>query len=188
LLREHGGGELALLRIDSADQARQFAEAVAALAPYTGWRGRSSSWARGVAGNTSNCHALAARGLLRSYLLLCRGQCIACIEGNQIGRTYNMDSPMYPRGYARFPPGAVLLHLAVEDLINHRPAEFINFGYGNPCYGHSATNVRLRYGSFILFRRCLKFQVLSSLHASFQSAVALLRGGATRFSVIRAKA
>jgi hypothetical protein len=176
LLREHGSGDLMLLRIDRVDQVQRFAEEAAALAPRAGRSGRYCAWAREVSGTAWNSATLAARGLLRSYLLFCRGECIACIAGTQVGRTYNLDSTLYHRGYARFSPGTVMLQVVVEDLINYRPAALINFGYGSPCYSHSATNVRFRYGSFTLFRRRLRYRGLCSLHSTFQSAVALLRG------------
>jgi hypothetical protein len=164
-----------LLRIDRADQVRQFAEEAAALAALAGRKRRYCTWADDVSGTAESSAALAVRGLLRCYLLLCHGVCVACIGGIQVGRTYYLDSSMYHPRYARFSPGTVMLQLVVEDLIRYRPATLINFGYGNPCYSHSATNVRLRYGSFTLFRRRLKHRGVCSLHSIFESAVALLR-------------
>jgi hypothetical protein len=176
MLREHGNGNLVLLRVDRMDQVQRFAEGAAALAALDGRKRWYWDWARDLSGTAKSSAALAARGLLRSYLLFCGGECVACIGGTQIGRTYNLDSTMYHPGYARFSPGTVMLQLVVEDLITHQPASLINFGYGNPYYSHSATNLHLPYGSFTLFRRRLKYRGLCSLHLTFQSAVALLQG------------
>jgi hypothetical protein len=176
LLQEHGNGNLVLLRIDRVDQAQQFAEGAAALASLNGQKWWYRIWSRNVSGTANSSAALATRGLLRSYLLLCRGQCVACIDGTQIGLTYNLDSIMHHPGYARFSPGTALLQLVVEDLITHRPAALINFGYGSPRYRYSATNVCFEYGSFTLFRRKLKYRGLCSVHLAFQSAIALLQG------------
>jgi CelD/BcsL family acetyltransferase involved in cellulose biosynthesis len=175
-LREFGNGNLVFLRIDRGDQAHQYAAEAAALARCAGRNGRYCAWAWDAPETARISAALAERGLLRSYLLYCRGECIACIEGTQIGRTYNLDSSLYHQRYARFSPGTALLQLVVEDLITYRPAAVINFGYGSPCYSHSTTNIRVPYGSFTLFRRRLKNRALRSLHSTFQSAVGLARG------------
>src|SRR5262249_33683887 len=45
MLRDHGGGDLELVRIDRADQVRRFAEAAAALAANAGRVGRHCAWA-----------------------------------------------------------------------------------------------------------------------------------------------
>jgi hypothetical protein len=81
--------------------------------------------------NPRNCQSiraledLAARGLLRSYILSWGEFTLGCIFGLQYHSVFHMQATTYNKQFARFSPGTVLLYMVVEDLITWRPARMM---------------------------------------------------------------
>jgi hypothetical protein len=177
LLREHGMGALELDRIDTPVAVPGFLGALATLAQSAGRR-----WADYCPGGDHNAAgrwlAGAARlGLLCSYLLRCRGVPVAALFGYQHGDTCLVECTLYSPAHARFSPGTVLLHLAIEDLIG-RGVRCIDFGVGNPTYGNSSTLTVREEASVILWRKTLANRLRRTAHAGFRVSTRCLRWAA----------
>jgi hypothetical protein len=117
---------------------------------------------------------LADRGLLRSYVLKYEDQYLACVLGSQYHGVYFESDTHYRKDLAKFSPGTSLMYLAVEDLINHRPATMINMGFGGPAYTSSATVIQ-KAASVILFRKNLVNRIYRASHANWRSAISFLK-------------
>jgi hypothetical protein len=181
VLRDHGAGSLQLQGVDSPGQVNTLLDVATAL-----WPGYVPDFFCPVAdrhGAYRRYTALAARGLLRSYLLRCGRDYVACALGVQHRDVWVVEATMYDKAFARFSPGAVLQLLAVQDLISRRPVRLINFGFGDPASGYAPTNVSIGAASFLLFRKTLANRMRQATHAAFESALASAKGVATRLGL-----
>jgi CelD/BcsL family acetyltransferase involved in cellulose biosynthesis len=175
ILREHGGGRLELRRIQGPEDVDDYVEARAALAraePRSSWSRREPIVSEQ---DVRNLRSVAQAGLLRSYVLRCGGEPIGCIRGNHYQGNYLVARIQYRQDLARFSPGVVMLHLAIEDLIAHGPTRLVNFGFGEPNPTHHRSNVVLGYGSALLLRRTLANRLRWSMHRSFRETVQLAK-------------
>ena len=173
ILREHGGGRIELRRIDSPERAQDLVDIKAQM----------TSSPRSLLGivprqpvDTWSRHKvvdLAVRGFLRSYVLFCGEEPVSLIEGVQHEKTYFALHTLYRPDYAPFSPGACLLYLLVEDLLTHRPAEVIEFGFGEPSQRHHVSNLTLDVGTVLLLHRTLANRIRGGAHAAFFAAVSL---------------
>jgi CelD/BcsL family acetyltransferase involved in cellulose biosynthesis len=111
---------------------------------------------------------LAGRGLLRGYLLRHGRILVASMLGYRYDPTYLLESIRYHAAYARFSPGAVLLHLVVKDLITTRAATRINFSDGNPAYSYRDTQALALYTPVLLLRRTVRNYGLQALDRGWQ--------------------
>jgi CelD/BcsL family acetyltransferase involved in cellulose biosynthesis len=182
LLREHGGGRLELVRVDSPAAVPDFVENLAALAKSVGRR-----WPDGGETRETFCRSLAGaahRGLLCSYLLWCGGEPVAGVFGYQHGDICWVESTHHSLSHARFSPGTVLLHLMIEELIQ-RGVSLIDFGIGNPAYGTSSELVVREEVAVILWRKTLANRVRRAVHGGFRFATRHLRRVAIRMGVWR---
>ena len=179
ILRELGGGRLELRRIDSPDDAQRLLDAEALMAPnprrFSGLGGKQadSFWTR------RKIVDMAERGFLRSYVLTCGDEPISLIKGLQYGTTYSALQTLYRKDYASLSPGAACQHLVVEDLLKYRPAQLIDFGFGEPNERHHTSNVTLQMACVLLLRKTLGNRIRAGAHAAFFSAVRaakLIRG------------
>jgi len=171
ILRERGGGRLELRRIDSPDDVQYLLDAETLMAPdprrFSGLVGKpaDSLWTR------RKIVDMAERGFLRSYVLTCGDEPISLIKGIQYGKTYSALQTLYRKDYAHLSPGAAALHLVVEDLLKHRPAQLIDFGIGEPNEKHHTSSVSLEMACVLLLRKTLRNRIRRGLHAAFFSTV-----------------
>ena len=102
---------------------------------------------------------LAARGLLRSYLLRCGDDYCAYVLGYQSCGVFHYADIAFDERFASFSPGAVLLYLLIANLIEHRPPTAstrcpeVNFGIGDSGYKEQFGNWHSRESSVLLLRR-----------------------------------
>jgi hypothetical protein len=185
LLRGRCPRGLEVLRIDSAGQVRAFLDAAWAIAEHAGGLGRAYRAEGHGAAWRGRCLDLAGRGLLRSYLLRCGGRDVACLVGCQYEGTYVVETTLYHRGFARSSPGTVLLHLALEDLLGHRPVRLIDFGPGDLHYRHAGRHVCREGGPVFLLRNTLGNRVRQAAHAGFQRAVRGLKRSLAALGLVR---
>ena len=174
ILRERGG-RLELRRIESPDDVQCFLDAEAQMVPsaqrFSGLGGKQadSFWSRRKSVD------LAERGFLRSYVLTCGDDPIGLIKGLQYGRTYSALQTFYRKDYASLSPGAATLYLVVEDLLKYRPANRIDFGFGEPNPKHHSSNVTLEMACVLLMKKTLGNRILHGVHTTFFSAVRLAK-------------
>jgi hypothetical protein len=175
ILRERGAGRLELRRIDSPDDAQSLLDAEARMVPdprrFSGLGGKQadSLWTR------RKIVDMAERGFLRSYVLTCGDEPISMIKGLQYGKTYSALQTLYRKDYAHLSPGAAVLYLAIEDLLKHRPAQLIDFGFGEPNEKHHISNDTLEVACVLLLRKTLLNRIRRGAHAAFFSAVSLAK-------------
>jgi len=171
ILRERGAGRLELHRIDSPDDAQCLLDAEAQMVPdpqrFSGLGGKQSDsfWTR------HKIVDMAERGFLRSYVLTCGNDPISLIKGLQYGQTYSALQTLYRKDYASLSPGAAILYLVVEDLLKHRPAQLIEFGFGEPSEKHHTANTTLEMACVLLLRKTLGNRIRRGVHTAFFSAV-----------------
>lgn len=110
---------------------------------------------------------LASRGVLRSYLLLFREEPCAFAIGYQYKDVYHYVEVGYAEKYADLSPGTVLLLMIQRDLVGHRPAHRLDFGWGDAPYKarfgtHSTDNA-----SVVVLPGTLRNRALTAVHAGF---------------------
>ena len=181
ILSERGGGRLELRRIDSPDDVQCLLDAEAQRAPdprrFSGLGGKQadSFWTR------RKIVDMAERGFLRSYVLTCGDEPISLIKGLQYGTTYSTLQTLYRKDYAPLSPGATCQHLVVEDLLKYRPAQLIDFGFGEPNANHHTANATLEMACVLLLRKTFSNRVRRGVHTAFFSAVKFTKGIRDRF-------
>lgn len=118
---------------------------------------------------------LAERGWLRAYLLEKDSDPVAFIIGTHFHGTYYLDELGFDRKFSHFSPGTVLFHLLVNDLLNNRPPEVLDFGLGDGEYkklfgnhitqsqmvalfppGWKSTVYSMKFKTYVLVRTCVK--------------------------------
>jgi CelD/BcsL family acetyltransferase involved in cellulose biosynthesis len=154
LLREHGNGQLELRRWDSPDDVPGLLKHLAALGG--GARHDAAAWGGGTPSWFTD---LAARNILRCYTLVCGEKPAAAMVGFQCGATYTIDTTLYDRRLARLSPGSTMTHLALEDLLTHRPVRLVDFGYGNPSHNQQPPRVPRSFAKVFLLRPTLPNRV-----------------------------
>ena len=175
LLREHGGGALRLDRYESPEEVEAFLEAGSAVA--------LRSWQHVAVGERiandpywrSKLADLARRGLFRGYVLVCGQTPCAFVLGYQYSGVYHYVQPGYDRSFAELAPGIVMLYLMIEDLIVHRPARLLSFGYGDSDYKQMFGNASSPDASVLLLRKTLGNRLRRASHATFRRAVQKLK-------------
>ncbi len=175
ILRERGAGRLELRRIDSPDDVQCLLDAEAQMVPdpqrFSGLGGKQEDhlWSR------RKVVDMAERGFLRSYVLICGDDSISLIKGLQYGTTYSALQTLYRKDYASLSPGAATQYLVVEDLLKHRPAQLIDFGFGEPNQKHHTSNVSLEMACVLLMKKTIGNRLRCGAHAAFFSAVSLAK-------------
>ncbi|MDR3636623.1 MAG: GNAT family N-acetyltransferase [Isosphaeraceae bacterium] len=170
-LREHGGGELRIERVDTASEVSKFLEASTAVASRA-WQGpRGNPKLYKFLAQPDSLVELARRGLLRSYTLSCAAVPCAIVLGTQYRDIYHYVEIGYDPRFAEFSPGTVLLHLLIEDLLHHRPARRINFGSGDLAWKREFGNVHAESASVLLLRRTPANAVRYVSYSAYRSIV-----------------
>jgi CelD/BcsL family acetyltransferase involved in cellulose biosynthesis len=168
LLRECGIGRLKLQRWEAA-------EAVEPLMHQLTWlTERAKPKGAGSHPEAAGWYAeMASRGLLRCYTLVCGQSPVAALVGFQYGETYTVDISLYDPALARLSPGTTMTHLAVADLLSHRPVRLIDFGYGNPSHEQQPPRVQQRYVTVLLLHRTLRNRIRWAGYRVLQGSVQL---------------
>jgi len=156
-----------LVRIDSPQQVRVLLS-LAARVSQQSWQHREL----GPRVSTDPAEIrrlthLASSGVLRSYLLFFREEPCAFAIGYQYKDVYHYVEVGYAEKYASLSPGTVLLLMIQRDLAGHRPARWLDFGWGEAPYKarfgtHSTDNA-----SVVVLPRTFSNRTLTSAHAGF---------------------
>lgn len=174
-LRQHGGGSLELQLIDSEDQVGDFLVAAQEVA--------QKSWQYRVLGQRIGATEvfrrelgdLAARGLLRAYLLKCGGKPCAFLAGYQYDGVYQYGETAFDESLGELSPGSALHYLVFEDLFRHDKPWAFNFGVGDAAHKRRFSNRESVDTSVYLLRRTPGNHVRSASHALFASGKHLTR-------------
>lgn len=171
-LRDASGGAIELERFDRPGDGARFFDAAAPVA--------TASWqARQGTEFTSDLRArlddLAARGLLRSYLLRVAGEPCAFVIGYQWQAEFHYIRIAYDPKFAKLSPGTALLYLLLEELCAEQRVALVSLGAGDFGYKAQFGNVHVDVGDLWLLRRTLRNRLLREAHGRFRDAVVAAR-------------
>jgi hypothetical protein len=129
-LRDHGGGQLDLIRIEHTRDVKTFLEDAATISKL--------SWQDEILGpemidspfEHDQYARLAEKGVLRSYVLRCGNTPCAFVRGFQHGNVFYYSRIGFDKRFTDFSPGTVCLYLVIGDLHAYRPSKYINFQEG----------------------------------------------------------
>lgn len=190
LLVERAGSVLQLRRVETPDQVADFLGllktlASASLPPQLGSRHCRVVPQEITTGFEARIRGLAARGFLRSYVLLAAGRPLAAQVGFQHGDTYVLQKTQHDAAFESCSPGTTLMHMVIEDLTKTRPARLMNLGYGPDCHRFDANYVSLSYITVHLIRKTLDHSLRYGLYdgcRSVRSKLRTLRGRVRRLA------
>jgi len=140
-------------------------------------------------------HKVAARGWLRSYLLLAGDEAVAFVLCYQGMDTLFYEFLGYDQAYAKYSPGTILLYKVLALLYREDTPRYVDFGEGEAAYKKEIANEvttaraalvvrcrlrhRLRFGCLALVRGLDKFvRAVATRTALGQRAVRRARQGA----------
>jgi hypothetical protein len=158
-LEQWSGGALALQRVQSGRDVAEFRKAYVEI-ETSRWRQRPDNVM-----SLAEMIDLAERGLLLGYILQARGQPCALAFGTRFADTLLVHSFAHDRAIERLSPGMVLQMLMMQDLIQHRLARRVDYGFGEPKY--RLTNFVDRRADVTLLQKNVWSRSTMSAHASF---------------------
>ncbi|RFP19336.1 MULTISPECIES: GNAT family N-acetyltransferase [unclassified Duganella] len=164
-LRDHGGGQLELHRIERPEQLASMLEALARLITP---EHRAQLWTE------EEMQGLAQHGMLLCYQIDCGGQPCALILGLRSSDTLHLFNIFHDSALDHLSVGTTILHMAIEDLCGHRFV-CIDLGYGTPGHSYQSSNVTVQRGHVLLMRQGLRNRLVCALHGSFVAATATAR-------------
>ena len=164
-LRDHGGGQLDLHRIERPEQLASMLEALARLITP---EHRAQLW------TADEMQGLAQHGMLLCYQIDCGGQPCALILGLRSSDTLHLFNIFHDSALDHLSVGTTILHMAIEDLCGHRFA-CIDLGYGTPGHSYQSSNVTVQRGHVLLMRPSLRNRLVCAMHGSFVTATAIAR-------------
>ncbi|GJJ02975.1 hypothetical protein RugamoR64_35130 [Duganella rhizosphaerae] len=164
-LRDHGGGQLALHRIERPEQVAPMLEALARLITP---EHRAQLW------TAEEMQGLAQRGMLLCYQIDCGGQPCALILGLQSNDTLHLSNIFHDSALDHLSVGTTILHMAIEDLCGHL-FTCIDLGYGTPGHSYQSSNVTVQRAHVLLMRAGVRNRLICALHSGFVTATAVAR-------------
>jgi len=102
-----------------------------------------------------NLTILAQQAWLRGYVLLGNDRPVAYALGYLMNRCYQYELMGYDPEFAHASPGIILLTHIIEDLINTRAADVLDFGAGGARYKQEFSNHSYEEGALLVCRRTL---------------------------------
>ena len=163
-------GQVSVERIASPQQVPEFLQAAHEISRNTwqserlGLRVRNDDAERRLFG------MLAEKGAVRSYLLRKDGRPVAFLIGNQYRGYFNYEEVGFDRDFAEQSPGQVLLVQVLEDLFEHDPPEWFDFGGGDAAYKRQFANHRSTSGNVWVVPRTLRLELILGYLATCRRA------------------
>ncbi|MDB5893857.1 MAG: family N-acetyltransferase [Rhodoferax sp.] len=168
-------GPVELVRVDRSEQIPMLLAAVAHLSMPADIRSIM---------NAQRHERLAMQKLALCYVLKCGDTPVAAIIGLRSGHTYHVHNIIYAPALASHSPGASIVHLAIEDLIDNLQIRLMDYGYGTPGHGNPSGDAGSLRGNVFLYRKTLRNRWLFSCYTAFNGVVrwmkALREGQDTR--------
>jgi CelD/BcsL family acetyltransferase involved in cellulose biosynthesis len=118
---------------------------------------------------------LAQRGLLRSYILFCGDDPCAVELGYEFRGVFRRVQTHYDQRFAKLSPGTVLTYLYIQDLICHRPAKMLTFGYADAPYKAFFGNAHSDDAYVLLVRKRLADRLKIYSHSAFRGFVCFVK-------------
>ncbi|HEX8951102.1 MAG TPA: GNAT family N-acetyltransferase, partial [Polyangia bacterium] len=171
-LREASGGAIALERFDQPGDGARFFDAARPVAAVSWQAQQGTEFTDDLRARLDD---LAARGLLRAYLLRVGVEPCAFVIGYQWQSEFHYIRIAYDAKFAKLSPGTALLYLLLEELCAERRIRLVSLGAGDFGYKAQFGNVQADIGDLWLLRRSLRNRVLAEAHGRFRDAVVLGR-------------
>jgi CelD/BcsL family acetyltransferase involved in cellulose biosynthesis len=114
--------------------------------------------------------ALAAQGLLLSYVLRAGDQVLAAILGTRSPDTLHVHNIFVDKKLLSLSVGTSAMHLAIKDLTGLGCLNSIDFGYGTPNHEFRSSHVLETRAQVLLFDRTRSISLLFFLHRHFMAA------------------
>ncbi|HEX6837851.1 MAG TPA: GNAT family N-acetyltransferase, partial [Polyangia bacterium] len=171
-LRDASGGTIALERFDRPGDGARFFDAAQPVAAVS-WQAKGGT--EFGPDLRARLDDLAARGLLRSYLLRVGGEPCAFVIGYQWRSEFHYIRIAYDPKFAKLSPGTALLYLLIEEMCAEKRVTLFSLGAGDFGYKSQFGNVHVEVGDLWLLRKTLHNRVLASAHGRFRDAVVLAR-------------
>jgi len=171
-LREASGGTLELERFDRPGDGARFYDAAKPVATASWQAQQGTEFTNDLRARLDD---LAARGLLRSYLLRVAGEPCAFVIGYQWQSEFHYIRIAYDPKFAKLSPGTALLYLLLEELCAEKRVALVSLGAGDFGYKAQFGNVHVEVGDVWLLRRTLRNRILREAHGRFRDAVVAAR-------------
>jgi hypothetical protein len=174
LMAEANGNALAMEIIERAEQIDGFLADIHAVTANS-WKADLEEPAPDLAAQPELLRAVAAAGLLRGYVLRAAGKPAAYALGYRFENIYHYANIAYDNGFAAQSPGAVLLLMMIEDLIDRAQVKYMNFGITDANYKRVFGNRHIKDASVLILRPGLRGAWLRATHSAFESGKNWLR-------------
>lgn len=174
LMAEANGNQLIMELIDRPEQIEGFLADISAITANS-WKADLEEPAPDLASQPEVLRAVAAAGLLRGYVLRAAGKPAAYALGYRYENIYHYANIAYDKDFAAQSPGAVLLLMMIEDLIDKAQIKYMNFGITDANYKRVFGNRHIKDASVVILRPGLRSACLRLTHSAFEGLKNLLR-------------
>jgi hypothetical protein len=150
LLSGHGAK---LTRVTSSDQVAPFLDAADEIFGDS-WQAKTYGQSqRNGLGEVARLQSIARHGWFRSYLLTGDMGPLAFQFGYLYGDTFYACDFAFAQKWSEHGPGAVLMHLMLEDLYRDKPPRFLDLGTGDSPQKHSFRGAPRDVGDYYVIPR-----------------------------------
>jgi hypothetical protein len=171
-LREASSGTIALERFSRSGDGARFFDAAAPVATASWQSQQGTEFGPDLRARLED---LAARGLLRSYLLRVGGEPCAFVIGYEWRSEFHYIRIAYDPKFAKLSPGTALLYLLLEEMCAEGRVKLFSLGAGDFGYKSQFGNVHVDVGDLWLLKKTLANRVLVEAHGRFRDAVVFAR-------------
>lgn len=170
-LSKAADGNVNLRRVTTIDDVPEFLEGAVKVSRRSWQHKVLGERVRADESGRRSLEDLASRGVLRCYLLECRGAPCAFVIGYQYCGVYQYAEIGFDEDFAEYSPGTVLLFHIIEDLHEHNPPTTFNFGVGDSTYKRRFGNCRRSDVSCLIMRKNAVNWFLASSHSLFTRSI-----------------
>ena len=171
-LREASGGTIALERFDQPGDGARFFDAASPVAAASWQAQQGTEFGPDLRARLDD---LAARGLMRCYLLRVGLEPCAFVIGYQWRSEFHYIRIAYDPKFAKLSPGTALLYLLLEEVCAEKRVTLFSLGAGDFGYKSQFGNVHVDVGDLWLLRRTMRNRLLAGAHGRFRDAVVFAR-------------
>lgn len=104
---------------------------------------------------------LANNGLFLGYILRSKLDTFSVLTGLKNSGSFNVQYFGTSERFSRFSPGASIIHMAIQHMINHLQIKKIDMGYGTPSHSQNSSNSIEERGYLVLARNSPKMRFLT---------------------------
>jgi len=164
-----------LKRVDRPDQICEFLRNAVAVSKHT-WQHQTLGERLADDDETrESMMSLAARGLLRCYILFSGDEACAFSTAYQRRGIINCHELGFDQRLSPFSPGKVLIYLMIEDVHADPDVTLLNFGMGDAEYKRKLSNIETAECSWLIMRRSIRNRIIVKSHAMLDGTVELAK-------------